>query len=43
VLTEDEVERVLAQVDLRTAVGVRDRAMLEVFYSTKNVNVAFHE
>jgi len=34
VLTEDEVERVLAGVDLGTALGVRDRAMMEVLYAT---------
>ena len=33
-LTEDEVERLLAQPDVGTPQGVRDRAMLEVFYST---------
>jgi len=33
-LTEDEVERLLAQPDVGTPRGVRDRAMLEVFYST---------
>ncbi len=34
VLTVSEVERVMAQPDTRTAVGVRDRAILEVLYST---------
>jgi integrase/recombinase XerD len=34
VLSVDEVERVLEQPDVRTAVGVRDRAILEVLYST---------
>jgi integrase/recombinase XerD len=34
VLSEPEVEVVLGQADLRSAIGVRDRAMLEVFYST---------
>ncbi|MBV8272148.1 MAG: site-specific tyrosine recombinase XerC [Cupriavidus sp.] len=34
VLTIEEVERVLAQPDLTTPLGVRDRAMLEVLYST---------
>jgi integrase/recombinase XerD len=34
VLTAREVERVLAQPDLGTPAGVRDRAMLETFYST---------
>jgi integrase/recombinase XerD len=34
VLTADEAERVLAQPDLREALGVRDRALLEVLYST---------
>jgi|GEM_PF-111329 len=34
VLTAAEAERVLAQPDLDTATGVRDRAILEVFYST---------
>jgi integrase/recombinase XerD len=33
-LTVDEVERVLDAVDLATPSGVRDRAMLEVLYST---------
>jgi integrase/recombinase XerD len=34
VLTADEVERVMLEPDVGTAVGVRDRAMLEVLYST---------
>lgn len=34
VLTASEVERVLCQPDLTTRAGVRDRAMLEVLYST---------
>jgi integrase/recombinase XerD len=34
VLTVDEVERVMEQPALGTAVGVRDRAILEVLYST---------
>ncbi len=34
VLTHSEVEAVMAQTDLGSPVGVRDRAMLEVFYST---------
>jgi integrase/recombinase XerD len=34
VLTAAEVERVLAQPDLKNPLGVRDRAILEVFYST---------
>lgn len=34
VLTQDEVERVLEQPDTRAALGVRDRAILEVLYST---------
>lgn len=34
VLTEAEVEAVLAQPELGTAQGLRDRAMLETFYST---------
>jgi len=34
VLTADEAERVLAQPDLREPLGVRDRALLEVLYST---------
>lgn len=34
VLTHSEVELVMAQPDLGTLVGLRDRAMLETFYST---------
>ncbi len=34
VLTEDEVKRLLAQPDLSTNQGVRDRALLELLYST---------
>ena len=34
VLSSEEVERVMEQPDTRTAVGVRDRAILEVLYST---------
>jgi integrase/recombinase XerD len=34
VLTEEEVHRILGQPNLSTAVGIRDRAVLEVFYST---------
>ncbi len=34
VLTEAEAERVLAQPDVSDTVGLRDRAILEVFYST---------
>jgi integrase/recombinase XerD len=34
VLNEEEVERVMIQPDLRDALGVRDRAILETFYST---------
>jgi integrase/recombinase XerD len=34
VLTQAEVERVLEGVDLGTALGLRDRAMLEVLYAT---------
>jgi integrase/recombinase XerD len=34
VLTANEVERVMAQVDVTRPIGVRDRAMLEVLYST---------
>jgi integrase/recombinase XerD len=34
VLSISEMERVLAQPDLRTALGLRDRAILEVLYST---------
>ena len=34
VLTAEEAERVLAQPDLGTPLGVRDRAILEVLYST---------
>jgi integrase/recombinase XerD len=34
VLTVDEAERVLAQPDVREPLGVRDRVLLEVLYST---------
>jgi integrase/recombinase XerD len=34
VLTADEVERVLNQTDLSKPLGLRDRALLETFYST---------
>jgi integrase/recombinase XerD len=34
VLTIEEVERVLGQPDVRTQLGLRDRAMIEVLYST---------
>ncbi|MDH5358868.1 MAG: site-specific tyrosine recombinase XerD [Gammaproteobacteria bacterium] len=33
-LTEDEVESLLAQPDVNVALGLRDRAMLEVLYAT---------
>jgi integrase/recombinase XerD len=34
VLTHEEIERVMVQPDLETPVGIRDRAIMEVFYST---------
>jgi len=34
VLSEQEAERVLAEPDVRSGRGVRDRALLEVFYAT---------
>lgn len=34
VLTHEQMERVLGQPDARTALGLRDRAMLETLYST---------
>jgi integrase/recombinase XerD len=34
VLSEDEVRKILDQPNLSTLVGIRDRAVLEVFYST---------
>jgi len=33
-LTAEEAEKVLAQPDIATATGLRDRAMMEVFYAT---------
>jgi len=33
-LTAEEVEEVLSQIDLKNPLGVRDRAMIEVLYST---------
>ena len=34
ILTAEEVERVLMAPDVRTSIGVRDRAIMETFYST---------
>ncbi|MCA0384366.1 MAG: site-specific tyrosine recombinase XerD [Firmicutes bacterium] len=34
VLTLDEVERILAKPDLRTSIGKRDKAMIELLYAT---------
>jgi integrase/recombinase XerD len=34
VLTQREVEAILAQPDVTTGIGIRDRAILETFYST---------
>jgi len=34
ILSEKEMDKVLAQPDLGTATGLRDRAMMETFYST---------
>ena len=34
ILTAEETERVLSQPDVETPLGIRDRAILEVFYST---------
>jgi integrase/recombinase XerD len=34
VMNKDEVERVLSQPDVQKALGVRDRAMLEILYSS---------
>ena len=33
ILSEDEVERILAEPDVTTTLGLRDRAILETFYS----------
>jgi integrase/recombinase XerD len=47
-LTTEEAERVLSQPDIETAKGIRDRAILEVFYSTgirrqELINLALHD
>ncbi len=34
VLTQSEVETIINQADIRTTLGIRDRAIMEVFYST---------
>jgi len=34
ILTASEVEQVLSQPDIKTPIGIRDRAILETFYST---------
>ncbi len=34
ILNEREVEQIMNQTDLTTSIGIRDRAILEVFYST---------
>ena len=34
ILSADEVERILAEPDINTPLGLRDRAILETFYST---------
>ncbi|MBF0548593.1 MAG: site-specific tyrosine recombinase XerC [Candidatus Riflebacteria bacterium] len=34
VLTHEEVEQVFAEIDLETALGIRDRAIMETFYAT---------
>jgi integrase/recombinase XerD len=34
IMTAEETERVLSQPDITTALGIRDRAILETFYST---------
>ena len=34
ILTADEVERIMSQPDTKTRLGVRDRSILETFYST---------
>lgn len=48
VLTEEEIENVMKQPNIKTAYGLRDRAILEVFYSTgirrsELVNLKLHD
>ena len=48
VLTPDEVKRIINQIDVKTPLGLRDRAMIETFYScgirrTELINLSIYD